>query len=243
MVGKVFAPGEVLAASDVNAFLANYGYQFRQTVYFTTSATFSKADYPWLRAIKVRCQGAGGGGGGAASNGAGGASAGSGGGGGGYAESFITDIAGLASSVTVTRGAGGAGGVGSGNGGAGGNTSFGALVVGEGGGSGVGVTSATGPASVVQRGGGGQGGTGDVVFVGNGGLSSLYGISGTLNYGGHGGTSHLGGGGRGPASNTGANASDGELYGGGGGGAHSRVGTAFNGGAGANGIVIVELYA
>ena len=99
-------------------------YNLVQTVYFTSSGTFSKGSYPWLRAIKVKVQGGGGGGAGSGSNGHGGGA----GGGSAYAESFITDIAGLDSSVTVTRGAGGAGGAaGNNNGVSGGQTSFGAL--------------------------------------------------------------------------------------------------------------------
>jgi hypothetical protein len=85
-------------------------YRFVTTVYFTSSGTFTKADYPWLRAIRVKCQGGGGGGGGAATTGVGQQAISSGGAGGAYAESFITNIAGLDASVTVTRGAGGTGG-------------------------------------------------------------------------------------------------------------------------------------
>ena len=85
------------------------GYRLVQTVYFTSSGSFAKASYPWLRAIRVRVQ-AGGGAGGSSSTATGANhSKGAGGGGGGYAEAFITDVAGLASSVTVTRGAGGSG--------------------------------------------------------------------------------------------------------------------------------------
>jgi hypothetical protein len=47
------------------------GYVYVDTVYFTSSGTFTKASYPWLRAIRVRCQGGGGGGGGTNANGTG----------------------------------------------------------------------------------------------------------------------------------------------------------------------------
>jgi hypothetical protein len=55
--------------------VANAGtasYNLVQTLYYTSSGTFTKASYPWLRAIKVKVQGAGGGGGGCATTAAGG---------------------------------------------------------------------------------------------------------------------------------------------------------------------------
>jgi hypothetical protein len=42
------------------------GFRFKEAVYFTSNGTFTKADYPWLRAIRVRLVGGGGGGGGCA---------------------------------------------------------------------------------------------------------------------------------------------------------------------------------
>jgi hypothetical protein len=83
------------------------GYQYVQTLYFTSSGTFSKASYPWLRGIVVKCQGGGGGGAGAGATPAGQIISGRSGSGSVYAESFITDISGLSSSVTVTVGSGG----------------------------------------------------------------------------------------------------------------------------------------
>jgi hypothetical protein len=212
-------------------------YNFVQTLYFTSSGTFTKATYPWLRAIKVKVQGAGGGGGGT-SNGT--SSAGGGGAGGGYGEAFITDISGLDSSITVTRGAGGAGAsnrlVAASDGGA---SSFGSLVVGEGGiragsaGSAGEQVSASGSLLqlAIASSGGGAG-----FFVGR-------------SPGGTGGSSFLGGGARGSFARDGASRNNvgasGSLYGGGGGGAtaDSIEGADLAGGAGANGIVIVELYA
>jgi hypothetical protein len=84
------------------------------TRYYTSDGTFDKAD-PFddgsfdgslMRAIRVRLAGAGGGSGGAAT--ANRISAG--GGGGAYAEKFITDIAGLSASESVTVGLGGTAG-------------------------------------------------------------------------------------------------------------------------------------
>jgi hypothetical protein len=44
------------------------GFVFKETIYYTSNGTFAKADYPWLRAIRVRTIGGGGGGGGRAHN-------------------------------------------------------------------------------------------------------------------------------------------------------------------------------
>jgi hypothetical protein len=50
------------SAWQVIATLSTNSYNFVQSVYFNSSGTFTKATYPWLKAIKVKCQGAGGGG-------------------------------------------------------------------------------------------------------------------------------------------------------------------------------------
>ena len=73
----------------------NTGYRYHSTVYFTSSGSFTKATYPWLRAIRVRMVGGGGAGAGCATTGASTVSVSSGGQGGNYAEKWITDIAGL----------------------------------------------------------------------------------------------------------------------------------------------------
>ena len=57
------AAGEKLVFDGTN-WVNLEGYVYVDTVYFTSSGTFTKATYPWLRAIRVKCQGAGGGGGG-----------------------------------------------------------------------------------------------------------------------------------------------------------------------------------
>jgi hypothetical protein len=207
----------------------NTGYRYETTVYFTSSGTFSKASYPYLRAIRVKCQGGGGGGGAATTA----ASGGGGGAGGGYVEAFITDIAGLASSVTVTIGSGGAAE------GAGGNSSFGASIVGNGGGGGRG-SGADGQGGV----GGGVTG-GDFARAGGDGGSGSFNSAGANIPGGLGGSGLLGGGGRGAYWNNagGVTGSAGKLYGGGGGGGSRGGSGTGGGGAGAAGIVIVELYA
>jgi len=229
------------------------GYVFVQTVYFTSSGTFTKATYPWLRAIRVKCQGAGGGAGSGSAS-AGQSFAAGGGGGGGYAESFFTDIAGLSSSVTVTVGAGGAGGASGGNtdGSAGGNTVFGSgsfLVQGFGGQGSIAANNALPfTTSFINQTRANQAtslGTGQLVIGGQAGQHG-HGYATALALGGVGGASLLSGTQSAPlavSSGTGGTGSAGALYGGGGSGAACAESSTAAGGAGANGIVIVELYA
>jgi hypothetical protein len=220
------------------------GFRYVQTVYFTSSGTFSKADYPWLRAIRVKAQGGGGGGGRANATGASSVSAGDGGGGGAYAESFITDIAGLSSSVSVTCGSGGAGGDAGGAATDGGQSSFGSLVLAGGGGGGGTIGASGDPGFNTSTGLGSTSATGDLINEGGDGTVAVR-ISSSRSAGGNGGSSHLGGTrfarGSGTGSNVGLN---GRLYGGGGsGGANANNQTLTNGGNGAQGIVIVDCYA
>jgi hypothetical protein len=217
-------------------------------VYFTANGTFSKASYPWLRAMVVTCVGAGGGGGngGAASNGGGWASSGAGGGGGGFSKKFITDIASLPSSITVTVGSGGAAGTAGGNGSTGGSTSF-STVIGNGGAGGAGMSQQ----NTSWSSSGGNGGTGsgsDITINGESGRNAA--ILPTLNYlaPGSGGASFYSTT-QGLASPTVSGAinlggSNGNLYGGGGSGSASTnsSGATFAGN-GAQGVVILELYA
>jgi hypothetical protein len=220
------------------------GYRYVQTVYFTANGTFTKATYPWLRAIRVKAVGAGGGGGGVGATGAGEFVASGGGGGGGYAEKFIDNIAGLSASETVTVGSGGAGGAaGINNGTAGGNSSFGAAVQGNGGAGGSGATPQTFWITTVGGAGGG-GSVGDLIINGGyGGTSNPVNTNG--GYAGRGGPSVLGMISQERAAwQSSAAGITGNLYGGGGSGAASGASnTAKAGGAGAAGIVIVELYA
>jgi hypothetical protein len=164
------------------------------------------------------------------------------GGGGAYAESFITDIAGLASSITVTRGAGGSGGAaGSTIGSTGGTSSFGTIVSasgGLGGASGVAATPPTFNFGAI----GGTSGTGDLVIPGRGSEVVSYLTTGGISTA-NGGSSVLGTGAFVRTAGSGAGA--GLLYGGGATGASNNPGSGvtFAGAAGGNGIVIVELYA
>ena len=250
------SPSDALGATiaDLKARLArleNIAHQHRvlgshlglqEVLYFDTVGTdsFVKSDYPWLRAVRVRVQGGGGGGGrtdGVINTGA------AGGGGGVYAESFISDLSTITDPITVAVGGGGAGGtsVGAGTGGTGGASSFGSLVVasgGLGGGRGFGTGRSGGPNDIATS------GAGDVVIAGGSGHPCFFQNTDVTTgpFGGAGGASRLGNGSRYTLPNN--NGAVGVGAGSGGGGA-SNGGSAVlrNGGAGAQGIVIVELYA
>jgi hypothetical protein len=241
-------PGSQLAVDGLTTLDGTPAYRYVTTLYYTSSGTFTKASYPWLRAIRVKCQAAGGGGGGCPATSSTLVGAGKAGAGGAYAESFITDISGLSSSVTVTRGAGGTGGTaGNNSGSTGGNSSFGAIVSATGG-----PLGGTGDfsSSPIWNGGGQFGATtgiGDLIIPG-GSSENSFSLSSNVVIGGAGGASFMGQGQRGVLtwnSNQGGNGSPGVGYGSGGGsGVNSQsTATARAGGNGANGIVMVELYA
>lgn len=225
----------------------------RQVLTFTSSGSFSRAAYPWLRAIRVICQGGGGAGGGAAATTGTQYSAGQGGGPGAAAERFYTDIAALPSTVTITVGSGGVPAEGA-AGAAGGITEFGAsgtawhvLAAGGSGGAvspavtggwlfgGVAISGLGSVGTLVSR---GYAPGGDVRIDPNN-------VLGTRSASGAGGHSRFGAGGNSQrddaAGYVGASASDGQ--GGGGGGACNAVSQAARaGGAGAPGVVVVELF-
>lgn len=231
------------------------GFRYVGTRFYTSSGTFVKAD-PFgdgsfdgakLRAIRVRMVGGGGGGGGCVATDAGQNAAAGAGGSGAYAESFITNIAGLATSETVTRGDGGTGGTaGANSGSVGGNSSFGTLVVAPGGGGGGGSGTFPVPRILGTPGGGGSSGsaTGDIVADGSSSARNFCIVADFV-------TTALApasalSGSRVPAGTaTGANGLAGLPFGGAGGGglnAQSQA-TARAGGAGAAGIVIVDVFA
>lgn len=216
------------------------GYVYRQTLYLTANATFKKADYPWLRAVRVKCQGGGGAGGGTGPTILGESACGGGGSGGDYAEAFLTAFA-LPASIPVVVGAGGIG-VADATGPSGKASSFGSLVVAPGGNGGARGTSSdaiwqwseTAPSSTVP--------TGDIYIKGGGGGGPAR-IASDRPINGIGGASHLGFGGGHITMGDGAGI-NGRIYGGGGSGAGTRnVASAAKGGNGAPGIVIIELYA
>jgi len=214
--------------------------QHVETVTYTANGTFKKADYPWLRSIRVRVQGGGGGGGGAEATGGATMSAGGGGGGGGYAEKLL-DVDDLVASETVTVGGGGAGGSATPTaGGTGSTTSFGTHVHAGGGGGGGAGTAETSPLIGGTPGGGGTP-SGDINVPGNPGG---WGLNVGLARGGFGGGSHLAGGVQ-CATSSSRPGTAGNDYGGGGSGGqnHTSQATGQVGGAGGDGVVIVDLYA
>ena len=219
------------------------GYQYLTTVRFTSSSSFTKATYPGLRAVMVKCQAGGGGGGSAAVTAAGEASASGGGGGGEYSEKWVL-AASLGSSETVTVGAGGAGGTSGGNGTNGGNSLFGSLCTAIGGDGGF-TRSSTTSWNAATGGQGGTGGVGDFKVRGAGGVAGFAGVLGGTEGGipGAGGGSRLGGASRAGRGASGSTGDAGSAYGGGGSGAvNSASQSARAGAAGAAGIVIVDLY-
>lgn len=232
------------AVETTIADLEDRGYLFLQQVRFTASGNFIKGNYPGARLARIRVQGGGGGSGGAQANAAGNNAAGGGGQGGGYAESLVT-VASMASSVTVTVGAGGTAGgtAGSGSAGTGGTSSFGATVVAGGGAGGTnGGTSTTW--FFIMGGTSTQTLTGDITIGGQDGGPGIRNgsqfVSGQQ-CGGMGGNSYMGSGGRGSANAQGV---AGRGYGGGSGGSSTAASAAAIAGvAGPPGVVIIDLYA
>src|SRR5690554_2748475 len=82
------------------------GYRFLTRIYYTANGTFTKANYPGIRAVLVQVKGGGGGSAGAVATGTGQASVGGGGGEGGYSSKWI-DALNLNATETVIVGAGG----------------------------------------------------------------------------------------------------------------------------------------
>jgi hypothetical protein len=225
--------------TDGRARADNPGYEL---VVFSSSGTFTKANYSWAKTAKVTCIGAGGGGGAAPATAAGEASASGGGGGGGCG---IRDfkLADLSATTTVTVGSGGSGGS-TGSGTSGGNSTFSSCT---GGGGGAGTTSGAFAIAVgmVHQGGTGGGFNGDVGLRGGPGGNGIMTTAGR-GFGGAGGTAAYGGAQRSlvSTSTSGSAASQsGDSPGSGGSGAANGASKSANaGGDGADGIVIVELY-
>ncbi len=104
--------------------LVNEPMSLMERVYYTTDATWTKADFPGLRAIMIRLVGGGGGGGGCTANTNSTQCAAAGGGGGGaYAETFVLEAA-LGTTEEVQVGVGGAGASAGQNAGSDGEASF-----------------------------------------------------------------------------------------------------------------------
>lgn len=207
----------------------------------TSTSTFDRTDYPGAAKLFVQCVGGGGGGGGHGSTGASGNASSGGGGGGGYSSEWLT-VADLTNDEEdVTVGAAGSAGSG-GNGGNGGTSSFGdtpylSASGGDGG------TGGTNTASGHEFAGGGQGG------IGSSGTMNLRGddggngvcLEGLRTVTGHGGGTVFAGK-QAQANNAGGSA--GHDYGGGGAGASSAANESpKTGGAGAAGVVIIDVWA
>lgn len=206
-------------------------------VTFNASGTFTKASYPGLRGVKVTVVGSGGNGGRAnatgptISNGAGG---GSGGVDGGY-----LDASSLLASETVTVAAGGSGQNAGGDGLDGATSSFGAHYSATGGGGGTAGSTSLGIAA------GGSAGSGSLADGSKGQIGYALTIGSTdVNFHmGDGAASAMSADARNSHSGSSAGAAGRFPGGGGAGGCRHTSGAGFqDGGAGADGVVIVELY-
>lgn len=136
------------------------GFTFGQTLYFTETATFEKADYPGLRAVLVELVGAGGPSGNCEATGPGQYAISGAGGGGAYARKLVLAVD-LEDSVTVTVG------VSMATDAPGGTSSFGDHCSAAGGGQGAtGTATSTGTQIFDHGGAGGTAGVGDLVIPG-----------------------------------------------------------------------------
>jgi len=199
-----------------------------------------------LRAVRVRCWGAGGAGGGRVQI-AGTVSIAGGGGGGAYAEGVIP-AASLPATVAVTVGEAGIG-VSGADGGAGGGTAFGTLLVAGGGAGGTLLATPVGTGASTGTGAAGgsatsSGITGALLLTGQRGDQGYYHSTSGQGTGGAGGSSPGGGaGGYAPAPGRTGASNAGTVPGGGGSGIVGNAQAATAGGSGADGrLVIEELY-
>lgn len=214
-------------------------FRYSQTFIMEASGNFVKGNFPGLRAVRVRVVGGGGSGGGCANTGSGSNAEGGGGGGGGYAEAFILDSA-LATSETVTIGAGGVpAATGNNDGSTGGTTSFGSHVSATGGAGGGGSPSSS--SSTLAPGGTGGTGSGGYFRLegGRGGNGRI--VDGDSITGNFGGSSFLS-----PIANTNAlttNGAVGRPYGGGSSGARNGNSQGAKSSLGGSpGICIIDIY-
>jgi hypothetical protein len=228
---------------DDEGLITHYGLgesvAFSEAVKYTSSGTWTKADYSGLYGVIVELWGGGGSGGGV--TGASGQAAAAGGAtGGGYSCKLILADD-LGTTETVTIGAGGAApSAGNNNGNAGGTTSFGSHCSATGGSPSNGQGSNATVPRLGSMGGntGGVGSGGDINLRGEAGDYGLI-LATTIAVSGKGGSAPRGGTG-GAARNTDANGNAGNIPGGGGSGAASSS-NANNraGGAGARGECVV----
>lgn len=235
------------AGSIVNANITDTRIQYNpgfQSVVYTSTDTWTKADYPWARFVRIRLVGGGGGGAGCPTTAGAQMSCSGGGGGGGYGESTLAiDELGTTETVTV-GGSGSAGGIGA-SGSTGGSSSFGSHVVAAGG-NGGGFSNASAAATGALAGGGGSASAGQIKAIGSGGNTGMalgYLVANQAFGGaGGGGGGGIGGGNTDDRRDT-EGAQAGYFPGGGGSGVAVRASTTgVAGGAGALGVVIVEMF-
>lgn len=156
------------------------GMRLAAELHYTSSGTFQKGNYAGIKAVTVEVMGGGGGSGFAAATSGAQVSWGDGGAGGAYAASTLILAASLASSETVTVGAGGIAGVSGGQtGGTGGSSAFGAHLTAAGGvGGGPALVSTASFGSTSRGSGGAPGGSAMAIGMhgeGDGGTSALNG--------------------------------------------------------------------
>ena len=248
--GLTISATEIGYLDGVTGNLAN-GHRLIGVKTYTTPGTTAytiATEFPNARALNVKCQGGGGGGGGAATTGASQNALASSGGGGAYSEKFIL-VSSLSANETIKVGAGGtAGSAGANNGVVGGTSSFTIAgtetVIAAGGAGGTAAGAGVGLGGAPATGGSASGGDINI----NGGQSSrpfLTGLGTGYAMTSAPGNSVLSSVLNASVSTSGGGGISGFLYGGGGGGginSESQT-TARAGGAGAQGIVIVEYYA
>lgn len=212
------------------------------TQVFTGNGTYTYTPTTSMQYCIIEVIGAGGGGGGCPATAAGTVSAGGGGGAGGYARKTVTSAT-IGGSQTITIGAGGAGGVGNAAGSAGTTSSVGAIVSATGGNGGA--NAAAAGVTTVNGGSPGIGSSGDINISGGAGYPS-FGVSsgGPAIASGSGGIANLGGGSVSiSGTSTHNNGNVGQNYGSGGsGGGNTNSQSAANGGAGADGIVVITEF-
>lgn len=245
---RTWLTGELVTAALLNTHVRDNltelrevgGYEVER---YVSSGTFDKADYPWGKAVRVRCVGGGGGGAGCATTGASTVSVGGGGGGGGYAEAYLPFSA-LAASVVVTHGVGGTAGAVNGAGGAGGTSSFGAHAIAGGGGGGTAGAAAVPTAMAAGAPGAGGNATAGSTLMAGGSRASVGFATATNRVGvSWGGASLLGPSSGRAIAGAAVDGIPGEFAGGGGsGGACTASSTQRPGGSGANGLIIVEVF-
>ena len=241
------------AEDTVSERIAAVGADHTVVAYTSPGAfTFTKADYPWAKWVRVRVVGGGGGSGGCETTAADERAEAPGAGGGGFSEKSLL-IGALAASETVTVGAAGTAGIGGSPGiatagGTGGESSFGAHCS-AGGGTGSNVGRASNVSINDTRGVGGSGSGGDFNVRGSAGSNGVLVDDGSelwpsMQNDGGAAAGSIGGGSSATAPGFAANAVAGAPYGGGasGGRVDNSDLTGVVGAAGGAGAVIVEVF-